>query len=107
MQNVALKDDQTVQLAEVFGLLADPTRLSIVLACREHEVSTGDIADSLGISASLVSHHLRLLRAARVLRAERRGKQVFYSLADACVRDVLQIMIEHLFVHEHGESDES
>ena len=107
MQNVDLKADQTVQLAETFGLLADPTRLSIVLACRDREVSTGDIANELGISASLVSHHLRLLRAARMLRAERRGKQVFYSMADACVRDVLQIMIDHLFIHEHGGSDES
>lgn len=106
MSYIELKADQTVQLAETFGLLADPTRLSIVLTCREHEVSTGDIAEELEISASLVSHHLRLLRAARVLRADRRGKHVFYTLADACVRNVLQIMIEHLFVHEHGESDE-
>ena len=72
----------------------------------EREISTGDIADELGLSASLVSHHLRLLRAARMLRAERRGKQVFYSMADDCVRDVLKIMIDHLFIHEHGGSGE-
>ena len=63
------------------------------------------IAEELGLSASLVSHHLRLLRAARMLRGERRGKQVFYSMADACVRDVLKIMIDHLFIHEHGGSE--
>ena len=101
----ALKSDQTAQLAETFGLLADPTRLAIVMACMEREIAAGGIAEKLGLSASLVSHHLRLLRAARMLRAERRGKQVFYSLADACVRDVLNTMIEHLFVHEHANPD--
>ena len=106
MQDVELFPDQTAQLAETFGLLADPTRLSIVVVCMEREIPAGEIAEELGLSASLVSHHLRLLRAARMLRAERRGKQVFYSMADACVRDVLKIMIDHLFVHEHDGSDE-
>ncbi len=106
MKVVELKSEQAAQLAETFGLLGDPTRLSIVVVCMEREVPAGDIADELGLSASLVSHHLRLLRAARMLRAERRGKQVFYSMADDCVRDVLKIMINHLFIHEHGGSDE-
>ncbi len=106
MSSVELRSDQVAELAETFGLLADPTRLSIVLVCMEHEVPAGDIANRLGLSASLVSHHLRLLRAARMLRAERQGKQVFYSMDDACVHDVLNIMINHLFVHEHGCLDQ-
>lgn len=103
MENVDLQPDQAAQLAETFGLLADPTRLSIVVACMKREIPAGDIANELGISASLVSHHLRLLRAARMLRSERRGKQIIYSMADACVRDVLRIMIDHLFSPEHGD----
>jgi len=59
------------------------------------------------VSASLVSHHLRLLRSARMLRSERRGKQIFYALDDSCVRNVLKIMIEHLFTHNHGPTDQS
>ena len=106
MQNVTLQSDQTAQLAETFGLLADPTRLSIVVVCMEQEISAGSIANQLGSSPSLVSHHLRLLRAARILRAERRGKQVFYSMADACVHDVLKIMINHLFIHDHDGPDD-
>ena len=105
MQDVDIQPDQVAQLAETFGLLADPTRLSIVVACMDREIAAGDIAEELGISASLVSHHLRLLRAARMLRAERRGKQVFYSMADDCVHDVLKIMIAHLFTPEHGDAD--
>lgn len=106
MREIELQSDQAAQLAETFGLLADPTRLSIVAVCMECEIPAGEIADELGLSASLVSHHLRLLRAARMLRAERRGKQVFYSMADACVRDVLKIMINHLFDDEHDGSDD-
>lgn len=106
MERQTLDNDQTAQLAETFGLLADPTRLGIVLACRPGEISAGEIAQNLGHSASLVSHHLRLLKAARILRTERRGKQVFYTLADACVRDVLGIMESHLFAHHHDEAPE-
>ena len=104
--SIALQTSQIDQLSETFGLLADGTRLSIVTACMDREIAAGDIAAELGLSASLVSHHLRLLRATRMLRADRRGKQVFYTLADACVRDVLTIMINHLFVHDHGCADD-
>jgi ArsR family transcriptional regulator len=106
MQSVQLHSEQMSELAETFGLLADRTRLSIVVLCMEREIAAGDIAEELSISASLVSHHLRLLRSARMLRADRQGKQIIYSMADACVHDVLNIMIDHLFVHEHGGSDE-
>lgn len=106
MQSVELQPDQTAQLAETFGLLADPTRLSIVVACMEREIPAGEIANELGISASLVSHHLRLLRAARILRAERQGKQIIYSMADACVRDILRIMIDHVFEPDHGDPND-
>ena len=102
----ALNDDQKVELAETFGLLCDPTRLAIVLACLERKNSAGEISKKLNISPSLVSHHLRLLRAARVLRSERKGKQIFYEMLDTCIYDVLNIMINHLFVHENSNLKE-
>ncbi|WP_424969917.1 ArsR/SmtB family transcription factor [Dinoroseobacter sp. S76] len=94
--------DQTTELAQTFGLLADPTRLSIVISCMDQERSVGEIAETLGLSTSLTSHHLRLLRSAHILRSERRGKQVFYAMADACVESVLNTMIEHVFTHDHN-----
>lgn len=106
MSGSDLHIDQTTELAETFGLLADPTRLSIVISCMEQERAAGDIADRLGLSASLTSHHLRLLRSARILKADRRGKQVFYAMADACVLSVLKIMIDHLFTHDHHDTDD-
>ena len=84
-----LHQDQVVELAEMFRMIGDPTRLGIVLICMDAPISVGDIASRLELSQSLVSHHLRLLRAARILRAERRGKQVFYNAADDHIRRVV------------------
>jgi DNA-binding transcriptional ArsR family regulator len=89
-------------LADLFRLLGDPTRLRIVLACAVQPVAVGAIAESLGLSASLVSHHLRLLRAARIVRAERGGKHVFYLAADAHISDMLSEMLEHV-AEPYGE----
>lgn len=89
-------DDQVVELAEMFRLMSDPTRLRIILACLDQAASVGEMAERLGISPSLVSHHLRLLRAARLLQAERRGRQVFYAVGDEHIRSMLTDMVDHV-----------
>ncbi len=91
-----ISDNDAAILAETFHLLGDPTRLRIVVACLAGPISVGDIAGRAGASPSLASHHLRLLKAARIVRAERRGKRVFYSAADDHIRTVLGDMIEHV-----------
>jgi DNA-binding transcriptional ArsR family regulator len=88
--------DTIVPLADLFRLLGDPTRLRIVLACLDERRAVGAIAQALGLSPSLVSHHLRLLRAARIVRAERQGKQVFYIAADRHISAMLTGMLEHV-----------
>ena len=91
-----LTADQASQLAEMFRLLGEPNRLGIVANCLDQPLSVGEITARLSLSQSLVSHHLRLLRAARLLKAGRRGKQVYYSIADGHVREMLTNMIEHI-----------
>lgn len=98
-------DDQVVELAEMFRLMSDPTRLRIILACLDAPAAVGEMADRLGISASLVSHHLRLLRAARLLQADRRGRQVFYMVGDEHIRSMLTDMVDH--VSEEGPDGEA
>ena len=100
----AIDGDRIVQLAEVFRLMGDGNRLRIVLACLDAPTPVGAIASSLELSPSLVSHHLRLLRAVRVLRARRQGKQVYYSVADDHIRCVIADMLEHL-AEPHGQED--
>ena len=93
--------EEVAQLADLFRLMGDASRLNIILVCLREPTSVGDIAARLSLSPSLVSHHLRLLRAARVLRAERRGKQVFYSAADDHIECVITDMLAH--VNEEAE----
>ncbi len=89
-------DERIAPLAVLFRLLGDPTRLKIVLVCVAGRRAVGVIADALGLSPSLVSHHLRLLRAARIVRAEREGKQVFYAADDAHIGAMLAGMLAHV-----------
>jgi ArsR family transcriptional regulator len=95
-----LDEDQVFELAEVFRLMSDPSRLRIVLSCLSEQVSVGDMAQRLRLSPSLVSHHLRLLRAARLLQAERQGRQVFYQVTDEHVLRMLGDMVDHV-AEEH------
>ena len=97
-----MAEDQAIEIAEIFHLLGDPTRLRIVTSCLDKPQNVSEIAGIVGVSASLVSHHLRLLKAARLVRAERRGKQVFYATADEHVDSILKDMIDHV-AEPHNE----
>jgi ArsR family transcriptional regulator len=102
---VRLGDDLVVELAETFRLMSDPTRLKIILACLDAPAAVGEMAERLGISASLVSHHLRLLRAARLLQADRRGRQVFYVVGDEHIRSMLTDMADHVSEEDAAEGE--
>ena len=93
-------EEHIAQLADMFRLMGDASRLRIILACLREPVNVGEIAKRLDLSPSLVSHHLRLLRAARVLKGERRGKQMFYSACDEHIECVISDMMAHV-----GEPD--
>ena len=88
--------DQLASLAGVVHLMGDPSRLSILMAVLAGPLPVAEIAAETGLSPSLVSHHLRLLRGGRLVRASRRGKQVFYFVDDAHISSVLMDMIEHV-----------
>jgi DNA-binding transcriptional ArsR family regulator len=92
----SISDDQAIELAEMFRLMGDPSRLRIIVACLEAPICVSEVAARTRLSPSLVSHHLRLLRAARILRADRQGKQVFYALADEHVRCTISDMMVHV-----------
>lgn len=92
----SITDDQAAELSEMFKLMGDPSRLKIIVACLSTPTSVSDVAAATRLSPSLVSHHLRLLRAARILRAERRGKQVFYVASDEHVRCTIADMVAHV-----------
>ncbi len=91
------------QMAAVFKVLADQSRCRLVAAIIEAgELCVCDLAATVGMSESNVSHHLRVLRASGLVRARRDGKMVFYSPDDAHIRLLLDITREHV---EHGPED--
>ena len=92
----SLSQNEITILAETFRLLGDPSRLKILLSCVPAPISVGDIAERLDLSVTLVSHHLRLLRGARLVKGDRQGKQIFYAIADQHVSHVLQDMATHI-----------
>lgn len=83
-------------LAETFRVLGDPTRVRILDALSAGELCVCDIASLAGISESAVSHQLRLLRGMRLVRPRRAGRQVFYTLDDHHIVELLQQALTHV-----------
>ena len=95
-----IQQGQADQVAEVFRLLGDPGRVRMLCALEEAgELCVCDLAAVVAMAESSVSHSLRLLRAAGIVRHRRSGRQVFYSLEDAHVRLLLDVTVEHV---RHG-----
>lgn len=93
--------DEAQRLADQFKLLADPTRTRLLYALLEAgELCVCDLAETIGVPESSVSHALRLLRTAGIVRNRRAGRVIYYSLDDAHVRLLLDLSLEHL---RHGE----
>lgn len=90
-------DDVSEQLAAVFRMLAEPARVRIVSALLEAgELCVCDLAAVVGLSESATSQHLRMLRGADAVRNRRAGRVVYYSLADAHVRMLLDLALTHV-----------
>ena len=82
--------------SSMFKVLGDPTRLKIVMTLREMEMCVCDLAASLGLSESAVSHQLRRLRDLALVRRRRQGQILYYSLDDDHVLELLNTGIEHV-----------
>jgi DNA-binding transcriptional ArsR family regulator len=92
----SLPDNKIVSgLAEIFGVLADPTRLKICMFLSENELCVCDLAAMLNISESAVSHQLRLLRSLRIVKYRREGKMAFYTLDDSHVTSLIKQGLDH------------
>jgi ArsR family transcriptional regulator len=83
------------EVAGLFALLADPTRLRLLSALASGELCVCDLAATTGINRTTVSHQLRTLREGRLVRSRREGRVIFYALDDDHVRDLLALGIAH------------
>ena len=89
-------EDEVKEAAELFKAFSDPTRLRILTTLMKGEICVCDIADVLGMTQSAISHQLRLLKTARLIRSRREGKTVFYALADSHVMAILACATDHI-----------
>lgn len=93
----AQPDDEVLyDLADVFKMFGDSTRIKILYALFESELCVGDISSILNISQSAISHQLKLLKDAKLVKFRREGKVIFYALDDDHVRTILSMGMEHI-----------
>lgn len=90
------EDEVLYDLAELFKVFGDSTRIRILYALFETELCVGDIAQILNLNQSSVSHQLRILKASKLVKFRREGKSMFYSLDDDHVRTMISMGMEHL-----------
>ena len=92
-----LPDDEILyNLAELFKVFGDSTRVKILYVLFESEMCVNDIAQCLGMTPSAVSHQLRILKTSKLVKFRRDGKTVYYSLDDDHVHDIIALGMDHI-----------
>ena len=95
-EEILLDEDELIEMAELFKMFGDSTRIKILSVLFAGEKCVQEITDATGSSQSAVSHQLRLLKQARLVRSRRNGRQICYSLADEHVKTILGMAKVHL-----------
>lgn len=90
------KEEELYDLAELFKVFGDSTRIRILFVLFEAEVCVCDLAEALHMTQSAVSHQLKILKQAKLVKNRREGKSIFYSLADQHVRTIIAQGREHI-----------
>ena len=106
VQHELPQEETLLRLADLFKVFGDGTRVRILFVLLTAEVCVCDLAKLLGMTQSAVSHQLRVLKQARLIKARRDGKTVFYSLADDHVATLLRQGMEHVCEGSGGECGE-
>ncbi len=88
--------EEMYDLAELFKVFGDSTRIRILFLLFEDEYCVNDLADALNMTQSAVSHQLKILKVNRLIKSRRDGKQMYYSLADDHVRTIISMGREHI-----------
>ena len=90
------EEDKLYDLAELFKVFGDSTRIRILYVLFEAEVCVCDLAEVLHMTQSAISHQLKILKQSKLVKSRREGKSVFYSLADGHVRTIIAQGREHI-----------
>lgn len=104
-QSLLIPDAAAFDVAETFRALADSTRVKIVYSLLHQELCTCDLASIAGVSESVISQHLRVLRQLRLVKSRRSGKMMFHSLDDAHIQILLLVCLNHVGDTERQHAD--
>ena len=96
MRNGLPDEEKLYELSDFFKIFGDSTRIKILFSIDKGPLCVCEIADVLGMTKSAVSHQLKILRQSNLIRADRKGKNVYYALADSHVRDIIEKALEHI-----------
>lgn len=96
LENSMPCEEQVYEISELFKVLGDNTRVNILFALGEREMCVRHIAEYLGMTQSAISHQLRVLKQARLVKYRRDGKTVYYSITDGHVKTILNMGMEHI-----------
>ena len=91
-----LDEDQVIDLSELFKIFADSTRIKIINILLIEELCVNDIAEKINVSQSAVSHQLRLLKQAKLVKYRKEGQTIYYSLADDHIEKIFMMGVEHI-----------
>lgn len=91
-----LEDEQIIDLSELFKIFGDSTRIKIISVLLDNELCVGDIADVINVSQSAVSHQLRILKSAKLVKYRKDGNVIYYSLDDEHVKRIFELGCEHV-----------
>ena len=89
-------DELICDLADLFKIFGDTTRMRILYALQEGEMSVGTISAALGMTQSAISHQLKVLKSNNLITNRREGKTIYYFLADDHVREIIECGMEHI-----------
>lgn len=92
-------------IAELFKVFGDSTRIKIIKELFKQELNVQDIAENLNMTQSAVSHQLKILRNAKLVKTNRKGKNMYYSLADEHVEKIFNLGYEHI-IEDRGDFHE-
>ena len=102
VRETMLEETELYDLAELFKVFGDSTRIRILFVLFEAEVCVCDLASALNMTQSAISHQLRILKQNKLVKSRREGKSVFYSLADDHVRTIINQGREHIEEEPRG-----
>ena len=92
--------EQLEKMADFYKIMGDPTRLKVLISLEKHEFCASDLASLAGMSRSAISHQLKGLKTAKLVKSRKEGKTVYYSLDDDHIHELLNVAFSHIFEEE-------